>query len=71
MEIKQTTKTDISLTSGDVKKIVKDYLESKGYTIESIHAKTKTVYEMMGDLGSTEFDGFRVVANTLVQTKDI
>ena len=71
MEIKQTTKTDISLTSEDVEQIVKEYLESKGYTIESIYAKTKVVYEDMGEWSSTKFDGFNIVADKLVQTKDI
>jgi hypothetical protein len=71
MKAKSTRKEELELSAEEVVKIIKDHLQ-KSYRIEGAYPIIKTVYDgSMGDTGTEEFMGYRLVANVYEDEKEI
>jgi hypothetical protein len=68
MKATKTSKTEVVLTRNDIEYIIKEYLEMKHLTVDSLSPQIKTVYDgCMGDPGTDEFTGYKIIANTKVE----
>jgi len=73
MKIQEKIETTIILTADDIKNIVKEYLETKGYKIkiDEIYPQiSKTEYDDLL-ICHEYFDGFKIKANSSSETKTI
>ena len=68
MKATQTSKTEVVLTRKDVEDIIKAHLECRHLTVDSMRYQIETVYDgSMGDSGTDEFCGYKIIANTKVK----
>lgn len=68
MKATQTSKTTIVLSREELEEIVKQHLEMKHLTVDSMYPRIETVHDgSMGDSETEEFRGYRIVANTKVK----
>ena len=71
MKSKTTRKEELELSAEEVVKIIKDHLQQH-YRVENAYPIIKTVYDgTMGDTGTEEFMGYRLVANVYEDEKEI
>ena len=71
MKAKTTRKDELILSAEEVVKIIKDHLQQH-YRVENAYPIIKTVYDgTMGDTGTEEFMGYRLVANVYEDEKEI
>jgi hypothetical protein len=71
MKAKTTRKDELILSAEEVVKIIKDHLQQH-YRVENAYPIIKTVYDgTMGDMGTEEFMGYRLVANVYEDEKEV
>lgn len=65
-------KTTITLSPDDIKKIISNYLETKGYETESIRFQIETVcHDPRETYGTEELKGAKVEANVKNKNEEI
>jgi hypothetical protein len=72
MKIKKTSKVLIEISAKEISNLVKDHLEKKGYTVDTLSFNITTEYDgCLGDPGTDVVSGMKIVANTSIEEDEI